>query len=153
MSTHQRLDDITVKVKEIRQLTGVRWERMMICEWSKIQFLENIFRAHRLVSNIFAVRFIGGIKIPISARSRIKETMEEINLCLFWIFIQNPWFFATLSPQRLYILKCRLRRYLNVYFRWVWKVSLDAFVFCENTFCVEIKAEYILKQTETHLAF
>ena len=24
MSTHQRLDDITVKVKEIRQLTGVR---------------------------------------------------------------------------------------------------------------------------------
>ena len=27
MSTHQRLDDITVKVKEIRQLTGVRWDK------------------------------------------------------------------------------------------------------------------------------
>ena len=26
MATHHRLDDITVKVKEIRQLTGVRWE-------------------------------------------------------------------------------------------------------------------------------
>ena len=82
-----------------------------------------------------------------------QKTMEAIYLCFFWIFIQNPWFFATISLKRLNIFKCRLRRYLNVYFRWVWKVSLDAFVFCENTFCVEIKAEYILKQNETHLAF
>ena len=52
--------------------------------------------------------------------------------------------FCNYISEKTKYSKCRLRRYLNVYFRWVWKVSLDAFVFCENTFCVEIKAEYIL---------
>ena len=79
MSTHQRLDEITVKVKEIRQLTGVRWDWMV--NEATFYFWEIfIFSEHTDRFQIVFGKFIGAIKIPISALSRSKKTMEEINL-------------------------------------------------------------------------
>ena len=79
MSTHQRLDDITVKVKEIRQLTGVRWEWMV--NEAIFYFWEIfIFSEHTDRFQIVFGKFIGTIKIPISALPRSKKMMEEINL-------------------------------------------------------------------------
>ena len=94
MSTHQRLDEITVKVKEIRQLTGVRWDWMV--NEATFYFWEIfIFSEHTDRFQILFGKFIGAIKIPISALSRSKKTMEEINL---WN-LNHSWKKKPMTPK------------------------------------------------------